>query len=112
MNSVEEFLDDDYWALNDSKDSVIEIGSDRFKRVYIRGELFGTILVRRNDSPEDLHICIYLISSDGNDWHLNDSSAGFSSGWLPDLQKVLSDTEQWLRQNADPYKQYGYQFKF
>ena len=112
MNLVEQFLEDDYWELNNSEDPIIEIGYDRFKRVYIRGELFETMLVCRDGNLEDPHICIHLILNDGNDWHLNDDNAGFSSGWLPDLQKVLSDTEQWLRQNADPYKHYGYQFKF
>ena len=89
MNLVEQFLEDDYWELNNSEDPIIEIGYDRFKRVYIRGELFGTMLVCRDGNLEDPHICIYLILNDGNDWHLNDDNAGFSSGRLPDLQKSI-----------------------
>lgn len=75
--------------------------------VLILGKCLGFQLKPRGAS--DPHICIALLVEDDGNWFV--SSNGFSSFWVDDLRKRMTQLELWLSQHAIPDKDgYGWQF--
>ena len=70
--------------------------ADAVKIIY--GGCFGIAIIRR--SKDDNHLCMRWLVEDDETWHLMGDHSVADTFWIPDMVRVLSETQEWLDKNA------------
>ena len=68
------------------------------------------VIVLNERGVNDPHVLISIYTEDDGQW-LKSRTGSFSSFWLPDLQKQLKLTQDYLEKYCEKDGEYGYKFK-
>lgn len=68
---------------------------EKYEKVIMGGQ-FAIGLYKRGD--DDKHVCVDIVHEDDGNWFLSEN--GFSSYWLPELQKLLEEAADWMKKNC------------
>ena len=80
--------------------------ADAVKIIY--GGCFGIAIIKRE--PGDNYLCVKWLVEDDDTWHLMEEHSTAATFWIPDMMRVLSETQEWLDKNT-VRGDWGYSFE-
>ena len=97
--------------------NIREIKATLGARHVIFGSQFGIAFLQRGAT--DPHACLSILYEDDGNWFISEedkktpaSNNGWSSFWLPDLQFVLLETQEYLMEHCNIDRDgFGFEFK-